>query len=190
MKEAWQETMKLADQITNALIFARTQEPVSAMSGLKSGGLKSERLDFSAAIEAILKVFEPLLKKQGNTLTSNIAKLPPIKGNTEMLNSVLINLLTNANRHTENGIIDVQWSAVQDIGTDEHHCLQVTDNGQGIEPHLLPNIFEHGVSGINSSGLGLAIIKKIMTSHNGEVLIESEVGKGTVVRLLFPVQKD
>jgi signal transduction histidine kinase len=171
MREAWQETMQLADNVTGALSFARSQELSDTM----------QYVDFSAVIEATLKVFEPLIKKQGNTLTFKIEKLPPIKGNADMLTSALINLLTNANRSTTEGSIHVLWHDINN-----KYCLQVTDTGTGIEPGILPHIFERGISGTNSTGLGLAIVKNIMQSHNGEVLIESEVDKGTIVKLLFP----
>jgi len=98
-----------------------------------------------------------------------------------MLSGALINLLSNANRHTHNGIIDVQYQF-----TNGQICLTVSDNGEGISAELLPHVFDRGVSGCDSTGLGLAIVKSIMDMHNGEVSITSEVGKGTKVKLLFP----
>ena len=177
IKEAWQETMHLGNHVTGALAFARSQELSKTM----------EYIDFSAIIKSAVRVFEPLAKEYGNTLTHEIAQMPSIRGNADMLTGALINLLTNANQHTKDGIIHVRWSLSPDnAGTG---CLEISDNGSGIAQGILHSVFKRGVSGNSSSGLGLAIVKSIMESHGGEVKIESEPQKGTRVRLLFPKEK-
>jgi signal transduction histidine kinase len=176
MREAWQETMLVADTVTGAVTFARSRDSSNTI----------EYIDFAALIETTLNVFEPLMKKHGNSLVREISPaLSAIKGNTDMLTGMLINLLSNSNRHTKDGVITVRWfDYPQGEGK---YCFELSDNGEGIAPELLPKVFERGVSGADSSGLGLAIVKKIIESHNGEVSLESESGKGTKVRLLFPM---
>ncbi|MCL2253233.1 MAG: HAMP domain-containing histidine kinase [Lachnospiraceae bacterium] len=102
-----------------------------------------------------------------------------------MLSVALVNLLSNANRHTSGGVINVQW--IIDNG---QYRLTVRDNGSGISPEILPRVFERGVSGGNSTGLGLAIVKRVAELHSGKVSIESEMGKGTAVTLIFPEQTE
>jgi len=176
MKDAWQETMRLADQVTGTLAFTRSQQLSKEMS----------MIDFGAVIEITLKIYETLLKKHGNTFSMNIEKLPAVYGNTDMLTSVLINILANANRHTKNGVINVKWSRADN----SRYCLEISDNGEGIPADLIPHVFERGVSGTNSSGLGLAIVKSIMELHKGEVTLTSETGKGTTVKLFFPIKTE
>jgi signal transduction histidine kinase len=171
MRDAWQETMKMADVVTDALEFARNQETAKPM------GL----FDFGEVIASTLLVFEPLVNKRGNVLKKDINALPQINGNANMLIDALINLLYNANSHTKDGVISVEWKSEND-----NFSLSVSDTGSGISPELLPHVFERGVTDGEGTGLGLSIVKSIMERHSGDVLIESEIGKGTTVTLVFP----
>jgi signal transduction histidine kinase len=172
MRDAWQETMKMADIVTDALEFARSQETAKPM------GL----FDFGEVISSTLLLFEPLVNKNGNTLKKDIDTLPHINGNANMLIDTLINLLYNANSHTRDGIISVAWK-----NENNNLCLSVCDTGSGISPELLPHVFERGVTDGEGTGLGLSIVKSVMERHSGDVLMESEIGKGTMVTLVFPV---
>ena len=172
MREAWQETMQMADHVTRTIGFSRSHELSRVM----------QDIDLAAVVEVTLKVFEPLIKKHGNNLVKEIDSSPVIWGNADMLTGVLINLLTNANHHTQNGIINVKGAVV-----DSHYCLEVSDNGEGISAEMLPHVFERGVSGSGSTGLGLTIVKGIMETHKGEISITSEPDRGTSVKLLFTV---
>ena len=140
-----------------------------------------ENFNAGSILEATLAIFEPSVKKHGNTLVRGIAKPTPMHGNADMLSVALVNLLSNANRHTSGGVIEVQWSL-----EDGQYCLEVRDNGSGISPEILSRIFERGVSGGNSTGLGLAIVKNVVELHGGKLAVESEPGKGTAVSLVFP----
>jgi signal transduction histidine kinase len=171
MRDAWQETMKMADIVTDSLEFARNQETAKPM------GL----FDFGEIINSTLLVFERLLNKKGNILKKEINVLPQINGNANMLADALINLLYNANSHTKDGVITVVWKNQND-----NFILLVSDTGSGISPELLPHVFERGVTGGNGTGLGLSIVKSIMERHNGDITVESEVEKGTVATLVFP----
>ncbi len=171
LHEVCQKAMQTADIVTDALAFTRGQETAKSM----------EPFDFGDVIKTTLAVFEPLIKKQGNMLVQDIEGLPPLDGNASMLADVLINLLFNANRHTQGGIINVKWKMKSG-----KQCLSVCDNGSGISPELLPRVFERGVTDGTGTGLGLAIVKRVMELHGGEASIKSEVGKGTTVTLVFP----
>jgi len=106
------------------------------------------------------------------------------------LHSALGNLLTNAVRYTpEGGRIDVRWVWRQGGGG----SLEVRDTGPGIARDHLPRLTErfYRVDGSRSretggTGLGLAIVKHVMQRHGGEIDIESELGKGSCFRLVFP----
>ncbi|MCL1819607.1 MAG: ATP-binding protein [Oscillospiraceae bacterium] len=172
LREAWQETMQTANLVTDALTFSRGSNELKPMEHFSSG----------AFIEMTLTIFEPAVNKHGNTLVRDIAKPAKMYGNPDMLSVALVNLLLNANRHTSGGVIKVGW-----LKDGDNHRLTVSDTGSGISPEMLPRVFEHGVSGGNSTGLGLAVVKKVMELHEGTVNIESEVGKGTTVTLIFPV---
>ena len=63
----------------------------------------------------------------------------------------------------------------------------IRDTGEGVQPELLPRVFERGVSGKGGKGYGLSICKTIVEAHGGDIEVESEQGKGTAVTFTIPV---
>jgi len=88
--------------------------------------------------------------------------------NPEGLTQVLFNLLQNARKATEQGAIII---TAQPSGN--YITVTVTDTGSGIPPDILPRVFERGVSGSDSTGLGLPICKEIIEAHGGEISIHN-----------------
>ena len=112
--------------------------------------------------------------------------LPPVLGNPAELTQVLFNLLQNSKNHTASGSISISVRHDNDYVT---ACI--ADTGTGIDPQLLPYIFERGVRGNDGgSGIGLAVCKEVITAHGGTIQISSERGKGTKVTAIFPVYKE
>lgn len=111
------------------------------------------------------------------------------KINEQLLEQAVFNLLMNAIRHSEeNSKIEIYLSAFND-----EIVIQVKDYGCGIEQKHLERIFErfYRVEKDRSrksggTGLGLAIVKHIVQAHNGRIEVESEVGKGSVFRIILP----
>src|ERR1035441_3937041 len=71
-------------------------------------------------------------------------------------------------------------------------CVEITDNGSGIEPEVLSRVFEPFFTtkrGANHRGLGLAWVYGIVTNHGGGVAISSQPGTGTSVRVYLPAEK-
>jgi two-component system, OmpR family, sensor kinase len=105
-----------------------------------------------------------------------------ITGDDARLHQVLANLLSNANTHTPAGTtVSTSLSTVDGLAV-----LRVTDDGPGIAPELLPNIFERFARGdssrsrtAGSTGLGLAIVAAVVQAHNG--LIEVQSGSGETI---------
>ena len=110
-----------------------------------------------------------------------------VLGNETQLRQVLINLLENALKFTpHHGTIALNLESLPD----QIH-LTVSDSGIGIPPEDLPHLFERfhrarNVSAYPGNGLGLAIVKAIMNIHKGEVAVQSEQQKGTVISLSLP----
>jgi two-component system NtrC family sensor kinase len=74
---------------------------------------------------------------------------------------------------------------------DRQIAVRFTDNGAGITPENLERIFEpFFTTKEKGTGLGLAITKQIIEQHMGEIVIESEVGRGTTVTVLLPVERE
>ncbi len=119
--------------------------------------------------------------------------LPMIRADEARLQEVLYNLLDNAVKYSrENG--EVRLRAEQGRG---EIALSVSDDGVGIDKNDLPRIFERfyradkarSPEGIRGTGLGLAIVKHIAQLHGGRVEAESELGKGTTIRVILPINK-
>jgi two-component system phosphate regulon sensor histidine kinase PhoR len=110
------------------------------------------------------------------------------------LSSAVGNLLSNAVRYTpDGGRIDVRWFL---RGNDGCGVLEVSDTGIGIAREHLPRLTErfYRVDGSRSrdtggTGLGLAIVKHVVQRHGGELQVESEPGKGSRFRLVFPAAR-
>ena len=100
------------------------------------------------------------------------------------------NVVSNALKHTPpGGHVKVEVAAVHDAVK-----ILISDDGVGIPPEHLPRLFDRfyrvdasRAAAVAGTGLGLAIVKSIVDLHGGLVTIESELGKGTLVALVFPV---
>jgi len=96
---------------------------------------------------------------------------------------VIEQLLSNALKHTPQGKISIY------MDKNKSKTLVIQDTGIGIQPEDLPRVFEKGFTGYNgrtdkkSTGIGLYLCKRILTKLSNTITIESEVGKGTVVKI-------
>lgn len=108
-----------------------------------------------------------------------------VQADRRALRSILDNLVTNALRYTpEGGHIRVGAAEQQD-----RVQFFVHDNGRGIEAERLPTIFGRftGDPGSGGTGLGLALVRRLVESQGGEVSVESRLGAGTTFRFTLPI---
>jgi signal transduction histidine kinase/HAMP domain-containing protein len=134
---------------------------------------------------------EPLLKNGRVQLVRDIApELPPVRTDRDKLKQVLLNLLSNSAKFTEQG--EIRISAAQWNGTLK---LAVSDTGIGMKPEALESIFEEFQQAekttsaqYGGTGLGLAIVKKFINLMGGEIAVESEVGKGSKFTITLPME--
>lgn len=116
--------------------------------------------------------------------------LPALMLDEVRMHQVMDNLVSNALRFTSAGGTITLGAKKLDSTVE----LSVSDTGSGIPPDELPVIFDRFQRGdksrhaeANESGLGLAIVKALVEANKGRVTAESEVGKGTAIRMVFPV---
>jgi signal transduction histidine kinase len=134
---------------------------------------------------------EPLLKDGRVRIVREIAPdLPPLKTDRDKLKQVLFNLLSNAAKFTEQGEIKV--TAARENGTLK---LAVADSGIGMKSEALEHIFEEfqqaektTASRYGGTGLGLAIVKKFVNLMGGDIVVESEIGKGSKFTITLPME--
>jgi signal transduction histidine kinase len=111
-------------------------------------------------------------------------------GDSEALRRLIINLLSNAKKHTSSGRIEVAIHSYRDAEDASWADLSIQDTGCGILPEIVARLGEafalnSGVVGANhvsGTGLGLSICKAVTAAHGGKLLIESIPGEGTTVR--------
>lgn len=117
--------------------------------------------------------------------------LPPISADEARLEEVVYNLLDNAVKYSNpGGQIAIRGSREDD----ENVAIAVRDQGSGIAAADLPRIFERFYRAdkarsreVGGTGLGLAIVKHIAQLHGGSVKAESQLGRGTTIRVLLPI---
>ena len=111
-------------------------------------------------------------------------ELPSIDVDPVRIREILLNLLSNAIRHTPPD----RTVAIQAEMRPKQLIIRVTDAGSGISPEELSRIFERFHKGRDShgSGLGLAIARTLVLAHSGDIHVESAVGKGTTVTVSLP----
>jgi signal transduction histidine kinase len=109
--------------------------------------------------------------------------LPEVEHDSDQIHQVLLNLLLNAVQSIEGaGLVRVE------IGwRNDHATVVVSDNGRGISPQHLPNIFRpfYTTKG-NGTGLGLSLARRIVEEHHGRIEVSSVVGKGTDFEVVLP----
>jgi len=122
------------------------------------------------------------------------AQLPSVRGHTELLKAVFINLFKNA-IYAMDGISPkkIRIRALVDPNDSGMMRIEFSDNGCGIPPDVLPRIFDYGFStkGAQGEGKGLFNVKTIIEDqHHGKIEVRSEIGKGTVFIIKIPIWKD
>ncbi len=169
---------RLNDLVGNILNYAkqREQEVVPNLAPV----------DVRGALEESMTLVRPIIGKKSVELVGQIdPKLPPAMADGPMLQQVLLNAIGNAAKFTERGKVIVR------VGHEgDRIVFRVEDTGIGISPAIIDRVFEPFVQGeggdtrrFGGTGLGLAVVKKLVEAHGGSVSITSEQGKGT--RLTF-----
>ncbi|MDD5723461.1 MAG: ATP-binding protein [Syntrophales bacterium] len=151
-----------------------------------------ESVSFDGIIENILPVIEPGASKKGLHIEQDMpVGLPPVRGDRDRLHQIVLNVLDNAVKFTP----DAGTISIQGIdGKDGTVSIKITDTGVGIPRDEIPRLGERFYRvdktrsrELGGTGLGLSIVKHLMTAHGGEMKIESRLGEGTTVSLIFPV---
>ncbi|WP_227662990.1 CHASE2 domain-containing protein [Marinobacter daqiaonensis] len=112
-----------------------------------------------------------------------------LRGNAELLERAVINLLTNAVQYSEPGTT----VTMQVFRAGHQACLTVTDEGPGIEEFELPTLFDRfrrqkssELAGKHGVGLGLSFVSVVVEKHKGEISVESRPGEGSAFTLKLP----
>lgn len=156
-----------------------------------------EQVSLKRPVQVIVDLLAPEARLKGVEIAlADGGELPRILADPQQLQQVTLNLLTNALRATPRGgtvRVGLTASTFARAGgsAEPSVCLQVEDTGAGIAPHLLGRLFEPFFTTweeVGGAGLGLAVVKSIVTEHEGEITVRSEAGQGTRFTVHFPLR--
>ena len=162
------------------------------LSKIEAGqlSLTVEPYSVTDMVATVLSATESLARTKGIGLGSAVAPgLPTGTGDARRLTQVLLNLVGNAIKFTDQGSVEVRATQAGD-----RFELSVVDSGLGIAPADQARVFEEFQQVDNTStrkkggtGLGLSISRKIVELHGGRISVESEVGKGSTFKVSVPI---
>jgi signal transduction histidine kinase len=172
--------------------LSRLVEDLRLLSLADSGNLhlRSDLIDVNALVETAVRRMKPQAEAQGIILGASLSSMPAtIIGDEDKLQQVLANLVSNALRFTPFGKrVEVSVRADRQRVT-----LQVADEGPGIDPADLPDLFERFFKGDRArgrsdsgSGLGLSIVKQLIELHGGQVQADLPESGGLQVTVWLP----
>ncbi len=163
------------------------------LSKIEAGRFTLSLGDYSLIelIQTVLASVESLAAEKNLLLTTNVSqKLPFGRGDDQRLAQVLLNLVGNAIKFTEQGEITIEARTDND-----HFIVSVTDTGPGISEENLSTVFTefHQLDGSSTkqkggTGLGLSIAKKIIEMHGGRIWVDSTIGAGSSFTFSIPVR--
>jgi two-component system, OmpR family, sensor kinase len=171
--------------------MSRIVESLLAISRLDAGEVKLDKLHLSLS-ELVARTageMKVLAQDKSIALSISVEEGVYLEGDRTHLQQVVLNLVDNAIKYTqEGGAIHVRLY-VKDWRT----IIEVSDNGAGIPSHALPHVFERFYRADKArsrasggAGLGLSIVKAICTAHRAAIFVTSEEGKGSSFRVEFP----
>jgi signal transduction histidine kinase len=179
-------TDNLVQLINNLLDISRIESGHTEMKFLEH--------DIPSIVQNVVDLLTPQTKEKNiNLLTQFPEGLPNIRMDTDQIERVFINLINNALKFTpENGTITVKAICDQRKIT-----ISVSDTGIGIKEENIPKLFtefyrvENEINQtVKGAGLGLALVKKIILAHGGQIWVTSQQNHGTTFFFTFPLKQD
>lgn len=161
---------------------------VLQLNKIDSNTIVNEEVDFSLRnlVNTIVTTFSYIIDQNNNKIQIHIDDAIPlfIRGSSIMLSQILMNLVGNAVKFTENGTIDITAKIKSENNTAYMFAFYISDNGIGIPKDKHETIFDE-FSQIHTkkyndpgTGLGLPIVKKLLMAAKSDISIESSLGKG------------
>jgi len=190
------ETKKFVDIILNqAERLNRLVEDLLTLSHIELKELKFnfENVSINAAITNVISLVETKAKEKKITIHNNVREnFPMIRADKDKLTQIFVNILDNAVKFTpESGRITIVAKEA-----DAYTAVSISDTGIGVPRDEIQRLGERFYRvdrsrsrDLGGTGLGLSIVKHLMIAHGGRMEIESELGRGTTVSLLFPLAK-
>ncbi|MEH2353855.1 sensor histidine kinase [Nostoc sp.] len=152
--------------------------------------INTQRVNLRPFLESLVEKFTDQLLEDGPVMLLQCPSvLPPVLADIDRTEQVLVNLLGNAVRYTNEGSITIA------VGTEASQLwIAVSDTGIGIAPENLPHVFERFWRADQSrdrhsggTGIGLTISRRLIELQGGQIQVESELGVGSTFRFFLPL---
>lgn len=147
--------------------------------------LNLQEIDVPAILGELALNHGPLFEEKGIDLILDLVPMYVVEADQERFKQIMENLLTNALKYTDEGVVTIKLTGDEGGGH-----LEVSDTGIGISESDLPFIFQRFYRvdpsrsrATGGSGIGLAIVKKLVTAHGWTIEAQSEKGVGTTIRI-------
>jgi two-component system, OmpR family, sensor kinase len=177
---------------TQTLRLSRLAGDLRKLAELEIRPLEVTQVDSAALLKEVFDLAESQPGAAGRSLRLTLPQapwpLPHIQGDHDLLFLALHNLLDNAMKFSGTGST-IEMRAHEDGSS---IVLEVADTGPGIPPEEIDQVWEElyrgqGARSVPGSGLGLPLVRAIVTRHGGQVSLRSRAGQGTVVTVRLPV---
>jgi light-regulated signal transduction histidine kinase (bacteriophytochrome) len=160
-----------------------------AFSRVDSQAMPFTDIDLGEVVDEVIELLHASISELGGTVERS--ELPTIKGDRSQLMQMLENLIGNALKYHGDDPPRVQIGAEQAGDT---WRISVADNGMGIEAKHHDRIFEifrrlHAQQDIPGTGIGLAVVRRVVHRHGGDIELESAPGEGTTFTFTIPVSE-
>jgi PAS domain S-box-containing protein len=171
----------------NAKLMATLIDDLLALSRLGRLQIRKSVVNLTALTQTVFDQLRAQEPKRDLRLT--VGDLPPGRGDQSLLHQVIQNLLANAVKFTKsrkNAVIEVEgWAE------DKENIYYFKDNGAGFDERYISNLFHpfkrlHGREEYEGTGVGLAIVNRIIQRHGGRVWAEGKVGEGATFYFALP----
>lgn len=148
---------------------------------------EKDAMDMNRQVISVVRLVEPSAGKV-RLETSLQDDLPQLYADREQMKRLLINLIKNGvEASEEQGVVRV---TTKQIDSPPSVLVEISDDGRGMDAETREKIFlPYYTTKKKGTGLGLALVQKIVEDHEGEIIVESEEGKGTTIHCLLPILK-
>ncbi len=178
VKSIHDETVRMAEMVNNMLEVSRMNSGCAQWNW--------DTVNLATVCGEAINTIRPFVNVEAVELKIEMAPELNMRGDPDAIRRLILNLLSNAAKHTEAGSIVVSARGFDDDGVRWVH-LEVRDSGEGIPPEIAKKLGEPfalnsglvGSEHIKGTGLGLAICKGIVAAHGGTLAVESSEGEGS-----------
>jgi two-component system NtrC family sensor kinase len=179
-KEGWPILARNLDRI-----YALT---LNMLAYSKPRNLEIDLISLQSLIREVAELIQPQVERKRAGLILDLAEdMPPIPADSSALHQALMNVLTNAVEAlpARNGLVTLKTRYLPKTHQVE---IVISDNGPGIDAQLQPQVFEAFIStkGQRGTGLGLAVTRKLVQDHGGQITLDSKPGQGATFTISLP----